>query len=198
MRRAALLPAVLAAGLASAPLAHAQGAARCVGHELLSTPRPEDSCLTVNPRVYPSPDRALRAVVWPVGMALHATPDIESRVVIRADGARLVTSKDHSSPRGTNGHYVVQARWSPDSRFFVYSMASSGGHAPWQFPTFVFTRDKGVIVSLNELIGGPTTSEHFTFSGPHTLTAETWEREGSDKRIQITIDLADVIGNIVQ
>src|SRR5262249_23644314 len=64
------------------------------------------------------------------GCQLYATPDMESRVVIRASNSDTLTSKDYSSPRGANGYYVVNAKWSPDSQFFVYSMSSSGGHSP--------------------------------------------------------------------
>ena len=190
---------LLTAGMALAQLssAAAQDNDRCGGHQLLSTPRPEGSCLTVRPQVYPSPDKALRAVVFPVGMELHATPDMESRVVIRANEAKLLTSKDYSSPRGANGYYVVRAKWSPDSQFFVYSMSSSGGHSPWSFPTWVYSRQKDVIVSFSAMIGGnPTVSEDFSFSGPHTIKATTWEKAGSDKHIPIVVDLADAIGKI--
>jgi hypothetical protein len=73
-------------------------------------------------------------VVLPVEISLNATPDMESRVVIRTSKGETVTSKDYSSPRGFNGYYVVRAQWSPDSKFFVYSLSSSGGHSPWSFP----------------------------------------------------------------
>jgi hypothetical protein len=63
---------------------------------------------------------------------------MESRVVIRTSNGETLNSKDYSSPRGFNGYYVVNAKWSPDSRFFVYSMSSSGGHSPWQFPMAVY------------------------------------------------------------
>jgi hypothetical protein len=190
---------LLAAGIVSAQPspALAQGADQCSGHQFLPTPRAEGSCLTVRPEVYPSPDKALRTAVFPVGMDLHATPDIESRVVIRGPDAKLMTSRDFSSPRGTNGYYVVRAKWSPDSQFFVFSMSSSGGHSPWQFPTWVYSRQKDIIVSFSEMIGGnPTLSDDFNFSGPHTLTATTWEKSGSDKQVPITVDLADATGKI--
>jgi hypothetical protein len=191
-----ILPAV---GVAFAPLssAQAQGNDPCSGRQLLPTPRAEGSCLTVKPEVYRSPDQALRAVVFPVGMDLHATSDIESRVVIRGNDAKLLTSKDYSSPRGANGYYVVRAKWSPDSQFFVYSMSSSGGHSPWSFPTWVYSRQKNLIVSFNEMIGGnPTVSDEFNFSGPHTMTATTWEKAGSDKQVPIVVDLEDAIKKI--
>src|SRR6516225_8579374 len=74
----------------------------CSGHKLLPIPRPQSSCSNVKPRIYPS-------------------PDMESRVVIRTSKGDTLTSKDYSSPRGTNGYYVFNAKWSPDSQFFVYS-----------------------------------------------------------------------------
>src|ERR1700704_3091256 len=87
----------------------------CSGHKLLPTPRPESSCSNVKPRIYASPDGTLRALVFPVDVSLYATPDMESRVVIRNSKGDTLTSKDYSSPRGTNGYYVYSAKWSPDS-----------------------------------------------------------------------------------
>jgi hypothetical protein len=182
------------AGLSSA---HAEDNNRCSGHELLPTPRAESSCAEVRPEIYPSPDKGLRALVLPVEADLHATPDMESRVVIRSADGKLLTSKDYSSPRGANGYYVAHARWSPDSQFFVFSTASSGGHSPWSFPTWVFSREKNVIVSFNKMIGdNPTTSEEFKFSGPHTVTATTWEKPGSDNRIPVAVDLEEAMKKI--
>jgi hypothetical protein len=102
----------------------------------------------------PSPDGVLRALVFPVDVSLYATPDMESRVVIRTSNGDTVTSKDYSSPRGTNGHYVVNAKWSPDSQFFVYSMSSSGGHSPWSFPMMVYSHQKKHIAGLSDMIDG--------------------------------------------
>jgi len=112
----------------------------CSGHKLLPIPRPQSSCSDVKPRIYPSPDGALRALVFTVDVSLYATPDMESRVVIRTSKGDTLTSKDYSSPRGANGYYVFNAKWSPDSQFFVYSMSSSGGHSPWSFPMMVYSR----------------------------------------------------------
>jgi hypothetical protein len=195
MRLVILLAAGIA--LAQASSAAAQGSDPCGGHQLLPKPRAEGSCLTLKPEVFPSPDRSLRAVVLPVGLELHATPDIESRVAIRANDAKLLTSKDHASPRGADGFYVVRAKWSPDSQFFVYSMSSSGGHSPLLFPTWVYSRQKNLFVSFSELIGGrPTLSEDFSFSGPHTVKATTWDKAGSDKHVPVVVDLEEAIGKM--
>ena len=105
-------------GLASITFAtNAPAQVACSGHKLLPIPRPESSCGDVKPQIYPSPDGALRALVFPVDVSLYATPDMESRIVIRSAKGDTLTSKDYSSPRGTNGYYVVDAKWSPDSQF---------------------------------------------------------------------------------
>src|SRR5215475_5697766 len=106
---------------------------------------------------------------------LYATPDMESRVVIRTSKGDTLTSKDYSSPRGANGYYVFNAKWSPDSQFFVYSMSSSGGHSPWSFPMMVYSRQKNRIAGFSDMIKGePTVSGDFRFAGPHTVVASTW------------------------
>jgi hypothetical protein len=172
--------------------------ARCSGHKLLSKPRPEASCQYVVPRIFVSPDKEMRALVFPADVLLDATPDMESRVVIRSSAGDTLTSKDHSSPRGMNGYYVYRAKWSPDSQFFVYSLVSSGGHSPWSFPIMVFGRKSAVIAKFSDMIDGkPTLSGEFNFSGPHTLIATTWRQPAGvgDKtlndKVPITVDLGE-------
>jgi hypothetical protein len=163
----------------------------CGGHELLSMPRPEGSCPNVSPEIFVSPDKALRALVFPADVSLDTTPDMESRVVMRSSAGATLTSKDHSSPRGMNGYYVYRGKWSPDSQFFVYSLVSSGGHSPWSFPMMVYGRQKNTIAKLSDMINDyPTLSGEFTFLGPHTVSATTWKQPGSlDDKVPITVDL---------
>ena len=170
----------------------------CSGHELLLAPRPELSCTDLKPRIYPSPDGALRALALPAEISLDATPDMESRVVVRAAKGDTLTSKDHSSPRGMSGYYVVTAKWSPDSQFFVYSLSSSGGHSPWSFPLMVYGRKKNFIAAFSDLIGGnPTVSGDFSFTGPHSVTASIWKQPGSiDDKVAVTVDLEDAFGKL--
>src|SRR6267142_1917626 len=112
-----LMSSLAILGLAAALLpANARDRVRCSGHELFPTPRPELSCTDLKPKVYPSPDGALHALVLPADVSLYASPDTESRVVLRTGKGDTLASKDHSSPRGMNGYYVVTARWSPDSQ----------------------------------------------------------------------------------
>ena len=164
----------------------------CAGHRLLRTRRPELSCANVRPHIYPSPDGTLRAVVFPVDISLDATPDMESRIVIRSRNGDTLASKDYSSARGFNGYHVVNAKWSPDSKFFVYSLSSSGGHSPWQFPMAVYGRESNAFVAFSEMIdGNPTISGDFKFVGPHTVVASTWKQPGAiEDKVPVTVDLA--------
>jgi len=170
----------------------------CSGHKLLPIPRPQSSCSNVKPRIYPSPDGALRALVFPVDVSLYATPDMESRVVIRTSKGDTLTSKDYSSPRGTNGYYVFNAKWSPDSQFFVYSTSSSGGHSPWSFPMMVYSRQQNRIAGFSDMINAePTVSGDFHFIGSHTVVASTWKRPGSlDDKVAVTVDLEEAFAKL--
>ena len=163
----------------------------CSGHNLLSKPRPEGSCRNVAAETFVSPDKAVRALVVPASISLDTTPDMESRVVIRASAGSTLTSMDHSSPRGMNGYYVVRAKWSLDSQFFVYSLSSSGGHSPWSFPMMVYSRKANRIAKFSDMINDkPTVSGEFTFAGPHAVTASTWKKPGSpEDMVPITVDL---------
>jgi hypothetical protein len=197
------LTSVLAASLLATSFAMLAPAdvladARCSGHELLSKPRPEASCRYVVPQVFVSPDKQMRALVYPADVLLDATPDLESRVVIRSSAGDTLTSEDHSSPRGMNGYYVYRAKWSPDSQFFVYSLVSSGGHSPWSFPIMVYSRKGTVIAKFSDMIDGkPTLSGEFNFAGPHTLTATTWSQPAAagdnalPDKVPITVDLGE-------
>jgi hypothetical protein len=182
---------ILAAASAALLAAGALADAPCSGHKLLTTPRPEASCRNAVPRIFVSPDKAMRASVLPVDVSLDATPDMESRVVIRSSTGDTVTSHDYSSPRGMNGYYVYNAKWSPDSQFFVYSMMSSGGHSPWSFPIMVYSRKQKRIAKFSDMIDGyPTLSGDFSFSGPHTLAATTWKQTGAlDDKVPVSVDL---------
>jgi hypothetical protein len=135
----------------------------------------------------------MRALVFPADISLNASPDMESRVVIRSSAGDTVTSRDHSSPRGANGYYVVSAKWSPDSQFFVYSLTSSGGHSPWSFPIMVYGRKSSRIAEFSDMIDGkPTLSGDFYFSGPHSVAATTWREPGSlDDKVPIMVDLEE-------
>jgi len=187
----AVLLGILVIGPAMTLSPAASAEASCTGHEMFPTPRDESSCESVKPQSFPSPDAALQALVFPVDIDLHATPDMESRVAFRDRDGSLLNSRNFGSARGESGYYVVSAQWSPDSRFFVFSLSSSGGHSPWSFPIWVYNRETNSFAEFSRMIGGkPTLSPDFQFVGPYTITVSTWDKVGSQIKVPITVDLA--------
>lgn len=186
------LPPLLVAITAAVLLPRAAlAAAPCSGHQLLPQPRAAGSCQNVKPRTFTSPDKKTIASVLAVDKSLNATPDMESNVAIRASTGAALASKNYSSPDGANGYYVLNAKWSPDSQFFVYSMMSSGGHSPWSFPIWVYSATKKQFASFSDMINGsPTVSGTFTIAKPHTLKASTWKQPGDlTDKVPVSVDL---------
>jgi hypothetical protein len=164
---------------------------QCSGHQLLSAPRPKDSCQNLEPKIYASPDKKLKAEVFPADTSLNDTPDMESRVEIHSSAGAELASKDYSSPDGANGYYVLNAKWSPDSQYFVFSMMSSGGHSPWSFPIMIYSVKKKQFAQFSDMINGqPTLSGQFTITAPHSLNASTWKQPGDlTDKVPVTVDL---------
>jgi hypothetical protein len=106
--------------------------------------------------VHWAPNRQVRAVV------VHYKPlgygNGESRVDIRDRRGRLLGSQDYSDG-GTQGYQVGRAAWTADSRFFVFSTQSAGGHQPWHHPTHFYDRRTRRFGSLDAVVDGPGIDE---------------------------------------
>ena len=109
--------------------------------------------------IHVSPDEGLWAVINPTGTGS------EDRIEVERPKGTLIASRDHTSPDGEHGRSVLHADWTPDSQFFIYSTASSGGHSVWHFNTFVYARRTNKIYELDEIIG-PLVDPTFDVSAP--------------------------------
>src|SRR6266446_2273835 len=98
-----------------------------------------------------SPDQTLCAKIVSVGK--HAPPLDESRVDILDKHNHLVASKSFQSSDGEHGRSVAKSSWTPNSRFFVFSTQSSGGHSPWHWPTYFFDRKLKTFKELDDTTG---------------------------------------------
>ena len=111
-----------------------------------------------------------RALIVPVD---HINGGHESRVEFYDSRGTRLCSADYSSTDGTHGFAVVKAAWSPDGRYYVYSMNSSGGHQPWHSPTEFFIRDDHQLCHLDAFFGSSgVATPSFKFRAPNTLTTE--------------------------
>lgn len=101
-------------------------------------------------QVIVSPDKALRAIFIPVD-GEKGSEASESRVEIRNSDGKPLCTKDYSSNDGEHGYGVDEGEWTPDSRFFVYDMSSSGGHQPYRSPTFFYSRNDNRVRDIEDL-----------------------------------------------
>ena len=118
---------------------------------------------------YLSPDARLRAVVSPV--RLNPRGFHEHRVLILSTAGRRVAAESMGSADGEHGRGVLRAAWTPDSRFFVFSTASSGGHSSWHCATYAFVRSRRRIFYLDDLAGGPISRADFQVYPPDRLVS---------------------------
>jgi len=115
-----------------------------------------------------SPDHQLRACVVEVGK--FPPPLNESRVEIRDTSGKLVASRNFGSPTGDQGRSVVHSAWTPDSNFFVFSTRSSGGHSPWHWNTYFYSRKKNNFAQLDDTIGA-VIKPNFKVQAPDVVEA---------------------------
>jgi hypothetical protein len=126
------------------------------------------------PRESRAPNGA-RAVVLPAGKP--GTPSHnESRIEIFTAKGDQVCSLDVSSDDGEHGYAVAQAAWTPDGNYFVYSLQSSGGHAPWHTPTlFVSTTPMREACLLDSYLDNPgITTPGFRLTAPDSVTTRVY------------------------
>jgi hypothetical protein len=129
-----------------------------------------------------SPDGQLRAAV--IGAGKKGS---ESRVEIRTASGKLIAQASYVSSDGEHGKSVVKADWTPDSRFFVWSMENTGGHSPWHWPTSYFSRKRNRVLSLDDAVGA-ITDPQFTLRPPDVI--QTRRKCGADiKGVSVTVSL---------
>ena len=136
-------------------------------------------------KVYWSPDRARKAVVW-----TGATG--ESRTEIQTRSGRVLIMRDETSADGQHGHGIDHAAWTPDSQFFVASTDSSGGHQPWARPIWVYWRAKNQILELGKM--GAVGVADFTLKPPDLIQTKVLdcERGGDSASRSLVISLHQV------
>ncbi len=145
--------------------------------------------------IYVAPDGTLRASVIP----LHAVDGnfSEHAVEIRDTAGKLLRRADYSSPDHEHGRCIMHAAWSPDSRFFVFSTTSSGGHSAWHTSTYAYVRSRNAVFYLDDLVGGPLVEPYFSFTSPATFFSKRLNyRDGekiAEQPIPVEVNLHDVV-----
>ena len=134
----------------------------------------------------PSPDKALIAIIEPFLKSNGKAAENFVRIV-QADGDPLV-EMDFRSTDKEHGLIVDKIQWSADSNFFVFSTYSSGGHQPWNSPTFFYARSDNHIRRIDKIIGLPIVDPDFRIVNPDTLIIYVRdEKTNADKKLLIRL-----------
>jgi hypothetical protein len=144
---------------------------------------------TKQKREYLSPDNKYRAIVVPLPKASYGSG--ESKIEIHSKDA-VVSSVSYSSEDGEHGFGVERAAWSPDSKFFVYNMSSSGGHQAWHFPTYFVSVSDFKTRYLDDYVGSITQPE-FTFTPPDRIQVYGHTPSDFEKETEIKASLSKLL-----
>ena len=109
----------------------------------------------------------------------------ESRVVFFDSKNKRLCTADYISLDGSHGFGVAKAQWTPDERYFVFSMTSSGGHSVMSTPTQFFSLRDQSLCSLDSYADKlPIEFAEFGLSAPNTVKVTV---NGSEKPVLVAL-----------
>ena len=127
---------------------------------------------------YLSPDGKYWAIVVPLSKSSYGSG--ENEIFIKTKDGNILCSQNYASDDGEHGFVVETAAWTPDSKFFVYSLSSSGGHQAWHFPTDFISTIDGKVRRLDEFVG-PITDPSFALIAPNTINTSGRDKTTLDE-----------------
>jgi hypothetical protein len=87
---------------------------------------------------------------------------------------------------------ISRIRWSPDSKFLLFTTASSGGHSPWHFKTFVFCAADKSFRNVESTAGGSVGAPEFHFEQPDVAVLRLQDPTGGAPK-EIKLPLAKAV-----
>lgn len=143
-------------------------------------------CVRTQSKFFPSPGGGLMATVIPAGR--KGFENRESRIEIRRGNGRLIRPRSFASIDGQHGRSIDHAAWTPDGKFFVFNTSSSGGHQPWNWATYFYSRVRNRFYVLDNFIG-PVTSD-FTLRERSTIVTTRFDFATNTEKDRVTVRLA--------
>ena len=128
-----------------------------------------------------------RVVILPIDK-LSGHGDSESRIEFYSPQNQLLCALDYSSEDSEHGFGVAKAAWTPDNKYFVFSLTSSGGHQPWHAPTLFYSLRDNSIRSLDGYVTAEGISKgDFTLQAPNVVLTEV-SREQQPAPVRFRLD----------
>jgi hypothetical protein len=140
--------------------------------------------VTDGPKEYKSKEDH-RVLILPASkLSGHAA--YESKIEFYSVENRVLCTLDYSSEDGQHGFGVMKAAWTPDNKYFVFSLTSSGGHQPWHAPTFFYSVGDSEIHSLDSYVEAAGISKgDFTLKSPNIVLTEVWRGESIPAKFRL-------------
>jgi hypothetical protein len=143
-----------------------------------------------------SPDKALFAIERRM-----PDPSAPSRLDLDGFAVFICTAESGSGSLVTpgaviaqhefSGRVVSQIRWSPDSKFLLFTTASSGGHSPWHFKTFLFCAGDKSFRDVETAAGGSVGAAEFSFEASDVAILRLYQpADGSPKQVKLPLSKA--------
>jgi hypothetical protein len=127
-----------------------------------------------------------RVAIVPLGK-LSGHDDAESRIEFYSPQNQMLCALDYSSEDGEHGFGVVKAAWTPDQKYFVFSLTSSGGHQAWHAPTLFYSVKDDALHALDSYVDGGISKGDFVLKPPDSVLTEVWR--GESHPIKFRLDL---------
>lgn len=110
----------------------------------------------------------------------------ESVVAFYSPENQKMCSLSFLSEDGDHGYGVAKAGWTPDDKYFVFSMTSSGGHQSWHAPTLFYSVRHTEIESLDSYTAAAGISKgEFALKPPNIVLTEVWKGASVPTRFRL-------------
>jgi hypothetical protein len=100
------------------------------------------------------------------------------------DKGQMVTGWLHSAGSAQHPARLLHAAWSPDSRFFVYTVSRSAPTSP-RFGTFVFVRSRARVYDLAKFVSGTIIDSDVSLSSPCLFRSRRVAADGKVEHFEI-------------
>lgn len=117
---------------------------------------------------YPAPNGQATAVITDT-----SATDCEFALEIPSADGSIAVRKDYRSEDHEHGECLGMTQWTPDSRFFVFSLENAGGHQSWRTPIEAYSVETRRMIELEKFLPDPITASGFRLFPPDEIEVET-------------------------
>ncbi len=110
-----------------------------------------------------------------------------SLIEVRSAKDHLLLHNSYGSPDCAHGMSINRGAWTADSKFFVFNAQALGGHQPWHWPVYFYSRSTNSVRVLDNYLG-PIVAPDFTIRPPHIIGTRVLEMQ-NDLGKPISVDL---------